>query len=298
MLCLNLQVDLEYYFSSLLTKGYFKNSLGSKGSFDLKLFNTFVNVSTELENYNRNYAHSRNGNTEVYYENAPNDHFMDENVEYQYVQFVNRAIESEMIDNSYNGLVGNLRSEIDSSFEMPMDNKPFVIENNKSKLIVSFLNNQLFKSDKIYKSKKVQFFAFRQNKFGTGYKLKVKIMLSKEPKWESTVVAQKAHQQININNVNFEARNIYATAIIERVKRPNGEFKFNVEDASVKFEGFKFDIGKFSYDKVSHDNLASEVGQNLQNILEYGLSAAFQQQLYRLQQICQQSSYECTKYNL
>lgn len=293
-----MQVDLEYFFNSLLTKGYYKGSMGSKGSVNLKMFNTFVNVSTELENYNRNYAHSRNGNTEVFYENSPNDQSINENIESQYVQFVNRAIESEMIDNSYNGLVGNLRSEIESAIDLPTETKPLVIENNKSKLVVSFLNSQGFNSDKIYKQKKVQFFAFRQNKFGTGYKLKIKVLLSKEPKWESDIIAQKAQQKININNVNFEARNIYATATMERVKRPNGEFKFNVEDACVHFEGLKFDIGKFNYIKSSHDNLANEVGQNLQSILENGMSAALQQQLYRLQQICQQSSYECTKYNL
>lgn len=289
---------MEYFFSSLLTKGYFKASTGPKGSFNLKMINTFVNVSTELENYNRNYAHSRNGNTEVFYENSFNDQSITENIESQYVQFVNRAIENEMIENSYNGLIGNLRAEIESTIDIPSSTKPLLMENKKSKLTISFLNSQILNNSKMYKQKKVQYFAFRQNKFGTGYKFKVKVILAKEPKWESDIVAQKAHQQININNVNFEARSMYATAIMERVKRPNGEYKFNVEYASVKFDGLKYDIGKFNYNKNSHENLAAEIGQNLQNIFENGMSAAFQQQLYRLQQICQQSSYECTKNNL
>lgn len=266
--------------------------------------NTNVNVSTDLEhhNSNRNYAHSSVGNTEfnpLNFLDASNSQLITENVESKYVQFINRAIENEMIDNSYNGLVGCLRSEIDSTMDVPMTkNRPdMVIENKKSQLTVSLVKTQVWNSDQSNKEKKVQYVAFRQNKYGNGYKLKVKIVLAKQPTWESDVVARKSHEEIKIKNVNFHAQNIVATAVMERVQQQNGAYKFNVDDASIKFEGLKFDIGKFDLDDSTNDKLAREVGQNLKKILENGMSAALQQQLYQQQQICQQNSMDCVRCN-
>lgn len=279
-------------------QGNMKASKGPKGSFQLKMANTNVNVSTELENHNRNYAHSRNGNVDISYHNfqeSADSQSMNEHIESKYVQFVNRAIENEMIDNSYNGLVQCLRSEIESTFDMPTNyNSGLVVVNKKSQLTVSLLKTQIYNDDQTDKQRKIQYVAFRQNESENGYKLKVKIVLAKQPSWESEVVAQQAQQHININNVKFQADQIVAYAVMERVQQ-NGEYRFNVKDASVQLEGLKYDIGKFDLAKNSNEKLAREVGQNLQKIIENGMSAALQQQLFQQQQICQQNTYDCVR---
>lgn len=276
-----------------------KASTGSKGSFQLKMANTNVNVSTELENHNRNYAHSRNGKIDISYHNlqesSADSQSMNEPIESKYLQFINRAIENEMIDYSYNGLVKCLRSEIKSIFDMPANyNKGLVIVNKKSQLTVSLLKTQIYNEDPTDKQRKIQYLAFRQNKYENGYKLKVKIVLANQPSWESEVVAQKAQQHIRINNVKFQAEQMVAYAVMERVQQ-NGEYKFNVKNASIKFEGLKYDIEKFNLANNSNENLAREVGQNLQKTIENSISAALQQQLYKEQQICQQS--DCVRCN-
>lgn len=295
---------MEYLFNNLLVKGNLKASTGPRGPFNLVMFNTNVNVSTDLENHNsnRNYAYSSNGKAEfnpLSSISSSDSQLITDNVESKYVQFINRAIENELIDNSYNGLVGCLRSEIESYLDVPMTkNRPdMVIENKKTQLTVSLVKTQVWNSDQTNKLKKVQYVAFRQNKYGNGYKLKVKIVLAKQPTWESDVVARKSHEEIKIKNVNFRAQNIVATAVMERVQQHNGAYKFNVEDANIRIEGLKYDIGKFDLDDSTNDKLAREVGQNLEKILENGMSAALQQQLYQQQQICQQSPLDCVKCN-
>lgn len=279
-------------------QGNMKASTGPKGSFQLKMANTNVNVSTELENHNRNYAHSRNGKIDISYQNfqeSADSQSMNEHIESKYIQFINRAIENEMIDNSYNGLVKCLRSEIESTFDMPINyNAGLVVFNKKSQLTVSLMKTQIYNDDSDDNQRKIQYIAFRQNKHENGYKLKVKIVLANQPSWESEVVAQKAQQNIKINNVKFQADQIVAYAIMERVQQ-NGEYRFNVKDASIQLEGLKYDIGKFDLANNSNEKLAREVGQNLQKIIENGMSAALQQQLFQQQQICQQG--DCVRCN-
>lgn len=278
----------------------------NKKSFDLKMTNSFVNVSTELENHNRNrnHGHSRNENIQLNYENSQDSsdsQLINENIESKYVQFMNRAIESAMIDYSYNGLVGCLRSEVESTLDIPSGTEPnLVIENKKSQLTVSLVRTQTRNGNRSQNQRKVSSVVFRQNQFGNGYKLKVKIILANQPTWESNVVAQKGHEQINIQNVNFNAQNIFATVVMGRVQQPNGDYKFNVDSARVQFQGLKYDIGKFNLIQNENENLAREVGQNLQTILENGMSSALQQQLYQQQQIIQQNPMEfisCNQFN-
>ncbi|XP_003242199.1 putative uncharacterized protein DDB_G0282499 [Acyrthosiphon pisum] len=294
-------VDLEYFFQSLWVKAKFNANEGLKKSFNLNLFNTEMDVSTELENPNRNYAHSRNGNTQLVFKNiedSSDNQLIKEIIENNYVKLLNSEIESEMIRNSYNDLVGCLRSEIESTFEMPLNKKLSLdIENKKTQLSVSFVKSHSWNDDQssyqFKKQKTVQYVAFRQNQSGNGYKLKVKVLLAKQPTWESDIVAQKLNQKININNVKFTAKNIVASAVMKRVPLDNGAYKFNVEEANIKLEGLRYDIGKFDLPKNTNEKLAREIGQNLQKIMENGMSAALRQQLYQQQQICKQRPMDC-----
>jgi len=276
---------------------------GLKKSFNLNMFNTEMNVSTELENSNRNYAHSRNGNAQLLFKNnkdSSDSQTIKEIIENDYVKLLNSEIESEIIRDSYKGLVGCLRSEIESTFEMPLNQKLNLdIENKKSQLSVSFVRSRSWNDDQssyqFKKQKTVQYVAFRQS--GNGYKLKVKVLLAKQPTWESDIVAQKLNQKININNVIFTAQNIVASAVMNRVPLDNGAYKFNVEEASIKLEGLRYDIGKFDLPKNTNEKLAREIGQNLQEIMENGMSAALRQQLYQQQQICKQRPMDCNSCN-
>lgn len=303
---------MEYLFNYLLAKGNLKASVGPKGLFNIKITDTSVNVSTELGsvNRNRNYGRSTNGDVEFGYQNvqdATENQSIGDNIESTYVQFMNRAIENELIDNSYNGLVGCLRSEIESTFDMPayIKSSDMVIENTKSQLTVSLVNTQTWKSNDspivstaADRQKKIRFVGFRQNKSGNGsYKLKVSVVLAKQPAWQCDVVAQKPGKRIIIENVNFHAQNIVATAVMERVPQQNGIYKFHVNDASVKLEGLRYDIGKFDVTDNTNEKLAKEVGQNLSEILENGMSAAFLQQLYHQQRMCQLNQIDCVKCN-
>jgi len=282
-------------------KAKFNANKGLKKSFNLNMFNTDMNVSTELENPNRNYAHSRNGNAQLVFKNiedSSDNQLIKEIIENNYVKLLNSEIESEMIRHSYNGLVGCLRSEIESTFEMPLNKKLNLdIENKKTQLSVSFVRSHLWNDDQssyqLKKQKTVQYVAFRQNQSGNGYKLKVKVLLAKQPTWESDIVAQKLNQKININNVKFTAQNIVASAVMKRVPLDNGAYKFNVEEANIKLEGLRYDIGKFDLPKNTNEKLAREIGQNLQKIMENGMSAALRQQLYQQQQICKQRPMDC-----
>lgn len=286
--------------------------MGPKGLFNIKFTDTNVNVSTDLGSVNRNryYGRTFNGDVEFGYQNvqdAAEAQSIGDNVESKYVQFINRAIESEMIDNSYGGLVGCLRSEIESTFDMPayMKSADMVIENTKSQLTVSLVNTQTWKSNDspsfgaaTDRQKKIRFVGFRQSKYGNGgYKLKVSVVLAKQPTWQCDVVAQKPGKRIVVENVNFRAQSIVATAVMERVPQPNGMYKFHVNDASVKLDGLRYDIGKFDVTDSTNEKFAKEVGQNLSEILENGMSAALLQQLYHQQRMCQQNQIDCVKCN-
>uniref|UniRef100_A0A2S2NRM3 Uncharacterized protein n=2 Tax=Schizaphis graminum TaxID=13262 RepID=A0A2S2NRM3_SCHGA len=265
------------------------------------MLNTDMTVSTELENRNRNYAHSRNEIAQLAYknnENSSENQSIKEAIETKYVQLLNTEIESEMIDNSYNGLVGCLRSEIESTFDMPLNNKlNLVMENKKSQLTVTFAKTHSWNDDQsrnqYHRKRSVQYVAFRQNQSENGYKLKVKVVLAKQPTWESDIVAQKSNQQVNINNVKFNAQNIVASAVMKRVSQENGAYKFIVEESNIKLEGLRYDIGKFDLPNNTNEKLAREIGQNLQKIMENGMSAALRQQLYQQQQICKQRPMDC-----
>lgn len=280
-----------------------KSSTGPKGPFTLMMADAYVNVSTQLEaqNRNRNYAHSHSANVDIKYPgsgDSSDGQMINEYIETKYVPFVNKAIENEMIDYAYGGLVGCLRSEIESPFSMPSNNNKLnlVIENKKTQLTVSLTRTQAWNEDQASsKLRKIQSVAFRQYKPGKGYKLKVKTILAKQPTWESDVFAKKSHQEFVVKNVNFHAKYIVATVIMERAQLPGGGYKFNVEDASVKLEGLKYDIGKFDLDNTAYEMFARDIGHSLPKILENGMSAALQQQLYQQQQICQQSLMDCVR---
>jgi len=282
-------------------KAKFNANDGLKKSFNLNMINTDMTVSTELENRNRNYAHSRNEIAQLAfknYENSSDSQSIKEVIETKYVQLLSAEIESQMIDNSYHGLVGCIRSEIESSFDMPMNNKlNLVMENKKSQLTVILAKSHSWNDDQSrnqYNRKRtVQYIAFRQNQSGNGFKLKVKVVLAKQPTWESDVFAQKSNQQVNINNVKFSAQNIVASAVMKRVQQENGAYKFIVEESNIKLEGLRYDIGKFDLPYNTNEKLAREIGQNLQTIMENGMSAALRQQLYQQQQICKQRPMDC-----
>ncbi|CAI6363698.1 unnamed protein product [Macrosiphum euphorbiae] len=296
-------VDLEYFFQSLWVKAKFNAKEGLKKSFILNMFNTDMNVSTELENSNRNYAHSRNGNAQLVFKNiedSSDNQLIKDIIENNYAKRLISEIESEIIRNSYNGLVGCLRSELESTFEMPLNKKLNLdFENKKTQLSVSFVRSDSWNDDQssyqFKKQKTVQYVAFRQNQSGNGYKLKVKVLLAKRPTWESDIVLQKLNHinPIKINNVKFSAQNIVASAVMKRVPLDNGAYKFDVEEASFKLEGLRYDIGKFDLPKNTNEKLVREVGQNLQKIMENGMSAALRQQLYKQQQICKQRPMDC-----
>lgn len=275
--------------------------MGQKGLFDLQMTNSNMNVSTVLGNHNRNYAHSQTDNVKFSAQNFQefsDSQSVHDNVKSKYVQFINRAIENEMIDYSYYGLVGCLRSEIESTFDMPATpNSEMVYENKKSQLTVIWKRSQSWSDDYPSAQRKIQYIAFRQNKFGNGYQLKVKAVLAKHPTWDSDVVANDAHHHINVKNVHFSAKKIVATAIMERVTLQNGEYKFNVKDAKINLEGLKYDIGKFNHVRDTNQRLSLEIGQNLQKIMENTMSSALKRQLYQQQQMCQQNSKDCGKCN-
>lgn len=295
------QVDLEYFFQSLLVKANLNTNEGLKKSFDLNMSDTEINVSTELKNHNGNYAHSRNGNAQLFYKNnkgSSDSQLIKEVIETKYVTFFNAAVKNEMIDSSYKGLVRCLRSEIESPFDMLLNNKlNMVVENKKSQLYVSLVKTRSWNDDlsinQYKKQRTVQYVAFRQNQSGNGYKLKVKVVLAKQPTWESDIVAQKSDQQINITNVKFNAQQIVASAVMQSIQQENGDYQFNVEETNVKLEGLRYDIGKFDLFKNTNEKLAIEVGQNLQEIVENGMSAALRKQLYQQQQICKQRPMDC-----
>jgi hypothetical protein len=294
-------VNLEYFFKKLLVKGYLKASMGQKGLFDLHITNSNMSVSTVLGNHNRNYAHSQSENVEFSAQNfqdSSDNQSVHDNIKSKYVQFINRAIENEMIDNSYNGLIGCLRSEIESTFDTtPNSQSDMVVKNKRSHLTVTLKRSLTWLDDSSNAQRKIQYVVFRQNKSGNGYKLKVKVVLAKHPSWNSDVIANDSYQQINVKNVHFFAKKIVATAVMERVTLQNGEYKFNVEDANIDMEGFKYDLGKFNQVGDTNQRLSLEVGQNLQKIIENGMSAALKHQLYQQQQMCQQNSNDCVKCN-
>lgn len=300
-----LQIDLEYFFDELLAAGNLKASTGPKGSFQLKMTNTYVNVSTELQtrNRNRNYAHTENERTAISYQNLlgaadVGKQTVGEHVTGEYVRFMNRAVESEMIDSSYAGLVGCLRSEIGSAFDMPSDtDAKLTIENKRSGLTVTLPQKaQTYTDAGPGKQRKVLYVAFRQNGPGNGggYRLKAKAVLAERPAWVSDVIAQRAGKRVVVRNVAFHAQDIAATAVLERVPLRDGSYRFGVQDASVKLEGLRFDVGKFDVDAdAATAKLAREIAQDLPQIIENGMSAALQQQLYRQQRICQQNPMDC-----
>lgn len=294
------QVNLEYYFNNLLVNGYLKASTGSKGSFNMKMINTNVDVSTELENRNRNvnYVNTRAENAELKIQDSSDNQLVNESINNKYVQFLKRAIGNEILADSYRGLVECLKSETDSNFGLPSEIKSnFVINNKKSHMIVSFVNNRVWRDDQPNELRKVQTFALRQNHSGNGYKLMVKVVLAREPQWLSDILVQKTEQNVSIRDVNFRAREITATAIMEYAPQQNGANTFNVNSVNVKFEGLRFDIEKFSQMENSEQKLAMEVGKNLQEIIENGMAIALQQQLYQQQQVCTQQPMECNRCN-
>lgn len=308
---------MEYFFDHLFATGNLKSSTGPKGSFHLKMIDTYVNVSTELQNRNRNYAHSMSAQVELGYQNyqhesATDKQSMEEHIYGKYVQFVNRAVENEMIDNSYTGLIGCLRSEIQSAFSLPFNAavkvpSKLTVENKRYPLIVSLTNTgqTTYRDEQYYdKQRKIEYVAFRQSGGNGGYQMKIKTVLAKHPSWESDVFAQKSGKQIDIKNVAFHAQDIVATAVLDRVplynnnNYNNGAYRFVVRDAAVKLNGFGFDVAKFGFaadSDTGSEKLAREIAADLPKIIENGMSAALQQQLYQQQQVCQQNPMECIR---
>lgn len=301
-----LQVDMKYFFNNLSINGNVKTGSGYKRSFNLMITNTNVNVSTEMENRNRNrnYGYSSIENAELNYQNiqefsSSENLLLTTNIKNQYVQFIRRAIENELIDNCYNGLVACLKHEIETPFYLSTNyDSNMMITNKKSKFSVSLERTQSWISEQSNDLRKVQFVGFRKNMNGSGYQVKVKVFLAIRPTWTSDVVAKKGQQQITIRNVNFRAQNIFATAVMERVQQNSGEYKFQVQDAKIVMDGFRYNIEKFDELKNENQNFAREIGQNLQKIIENGLSAALKQNLYQQQEICQlDGTKDCAKCN-
>lgn len=273
----------------------------------MKINNANVNISTELQNRNRNrnYGYSSIENAELNYpqnvqESATFDDLsVNENIKNQYVQFMRRAMESELIENCYNGLFACLKNEIETPFKLSTNNNAdLMVTNKKSQLSVFFERSQSWTDEHTNEQRKVQFVGFRKNKNGNGYQLKVKIVLATRPAWKSDVTAKKGQQEVTVRNVKFQAQHIFASAIMEYVQQNNDEYKFQVQDAKIELDGLRYDVAKFDEPKNENQNFAREVGQNLKRIIENGMSAALQQNLYQQQEICSLSvTNECARCN-
>lgn len=262
--------------------------------------NAIVNVSTDLENRNRNhnFVNMQYENTEFSSQNiqdSSDGQSISENIETKYVPFLKRAIENEMIKNSYRDLAACLKSETETEFELSPTNKlNFQVENTKSQLTVAVKSSLSLEDYQVKKIGKIVSVAFRQNEMRNGNELMVNVVLAQQPKWQLDIVAQKAHQSVDIKNVDFYAENIVATVVMEHAQH-NGDYEFNVKDVSVQYEGLKFDIAKFDIAQNMSEPLAREVGYNLREILENGLSSTLKQLLYQEQQTCQQHPSNCNK---
>lgn len=280
-----------------------KAGAGHKRSFNLKITNTNVNVSAELQshNRNRNYGQSSIEHAELNYQNShelswSEDVTTNENIKNQYVKYLSSAIESELIENNYNGLVACLKHEIETPFKISSsENADLVIANKNSKLSVSLEKSNSWTDEQASEQRKIQFVGFRKNKNGSGYQLKVKVTLATRPEWKSDVVAKNGQQQITVRNVNFQAQNIFASAVLEHALHHNGEHKFRVQNAKIEFNGLRYDMNKFDEPRNENRNFAREVGQNLQKIIENGMSAALQKNLYQQQTLCSLNGNDCAR---
>lgn len=257
----------------------------------------------ENRNRNRNYGQSSIENAELNYQNfhelsSSEDLTTNENIKSLYVKYMSSAIESELIDNCYNGLVACLKYEIETPFKISSsDNADLVVANKNSKLSLSLEKSNSWTDEQMNEQRKIQFVGFRKNKNGSGYQLKIKVALATRPEWKSDVVAKKGQQQITVRNVKFQAQHIFASAVLERAQQLNGEYKFQVQNAKIELDGLRYDINKFDELKNENRNFAREVGQNLRKIIENGMSAALQKNLYQQQEICRLNGNDCARCN-
>ncbi|VVC29646.1 Hypothetical protein CINCED_3A016978 [Cinara cedri] len=299
-------VEMKYFFDKLSVNGNVKAGAGQKKSFNLKINNANVNISTELQNRNRNKNNCRSSieNTELNYLNFQQsssfeDSSINESIKSRYVQFMSRAVESELIENCNNGLVACLKYEIETPFKLPSNyNADLMVANKKSKLSVSFEKTQSWTDEQTTDQRKVDFVGFRKNMNGNGYQLKVKVVLATRPAWKSDVIAKKGPLEVTVRNVKFQAQHIFASAVMERVQQQNGEYKFQVQDAKIELDGLRYDFAKFSESQNENQKFTREVGQNLRRIIENGMSAALQQNLYTQQEICSSGvTNDCARCN-
>ncbi|XP_050443794.1 putative uncharacterized protein DDB_G0282133 [Adelges cooleyi] len=285
-------VDVEYLFNNLVAEGNTKTNTGNNEPFNVKMNNANIRVSTELNNRNRNVAWTHSEQIQINTDSALSQKHQilnQNNAASKFIQHLKRSIENEMIENSYEGFVGCMRTEAQKTYNMPLGpENDMVIVNKRTGLKVSLVNTQNWNDIESKDTRKIKSVSVRQIESGNGFRVKVNIVMSKQPTWQSDILVNKQQQTANFKNVNFQANDIVATAVLENIIQINGDSRFNVADVQVKFNGLKFNI-------ADNQDLAMDVQQNLHRMLENNMAVVLKQQLKQQHQFCQNSQDECAK---
>ncbi|XP_050526391.1 uncharacterized protein LOC126897055 [Daktulosphaira vitifoliae] len=293
----NNYVDVDYHFDDLLVNGNLKTNNGQRERFQVKMLNTDVTVSTELYNKNLKTVDTFNEKLEMSMENSSlleREQILNENTEALYLRYWKRTIENQMVENTYNGLIGCMRHEALKEIFFPMEStKNMEIFNKKSGLKVTLAETQNWRDLASNNANKISSVAVRPIKTGNGFRIKANIVLAKQPSWESDINVQKGEQQTTFRNVQFQANEIVATATMEGINQLLGGRHFNVVDVDVKFYGLRFDL-------PNDQTFATELEQNLRHMMENYMAVVLKEQLKHEYQIYQQvpEQYnQCVSFN-
>ncbi|XP_050443783.1 uncharacterized protein LOC126847521 [Adelges cooleyi] len=283
----NLAVD--YMFNKLIAEGNMKMPGGNNEPFNVKFTNGSGLVSIELNNSNQNIAVFQTEHAEMNFSRDQKMQLSIANAGSRYMQFLERSIENEMIKITNEGVVGCLKNEAQSAFNMPLGpNNGMQIVDKDTGLEVSMVNAQNWNEAESKESRVVKSVSVRQIESGNGMRVMVNIVLSRQPTWTSDILVNKQQRSANFKNVNFQANDIVATAVLENIVQINGDKQFNVAYVKVNFNGLKFNI-------ADNQDLAMDVQQNLNKMMENNMAVVIKQQLIQQNQVCQSSQDECAK---
>ncbi|XP_050526393.1 uncharacterized protein LOC126897056 [Daktulosphaira vitifoliae] len=271
----NNYVDVDYHFDDLLVNGNLKTNNGQRERFQVKMLNTDVTVSTELYNKNLKTVDTFNEKLEMSMENSSlleREQILNENTEALYLRHLKRTIENQMVENTYNGMIENMIIEAQKEIIFPLETKNLEILNKISGLKIYLVGPKNWREIESNIAKKISSVTVRPIKSGNGFRVKVNIVLAKQPSWESDIKVQKGEQQTTFRNVQFQANEIVATATMEGVKQFMGELQFRVVDVNVIFDGLTFIVSE-------NHTLSTEVQNNLKNMMETFMRNVIKEQL-------------------
>ncbi|XP_050526390.1 GATA zinc finger domain-containing protein 14-like [Daktulosphaira vitifoliae] len=277
-------VEVDYHFNDLLINGNFKTNNGQKGYLKVKMLNTDVCVTTELYNKNLKTVDTFNEKLDMNMEFASqleNDQLIYQNAESSYLRNLKRTFENKLYEGTYNGLIGCMRHEVTKEFSIPSETITNMEIYNKKTGFKVILTNGQFQEESITNTNKIASVVVRPTKSGNGYRFKVNIVLAKQPSWKNDITVQKGEQQTTFRNVQFQANEIVATAILENVSQHMGGRQFRVSDVNFELKGLRFNL---SNDKT----FATELEQNLRHMIENNMAVVLKEQLKHEYQIYQQ----------